>query len=59
MGKTSFLVKYNTGEFRLGSFSATVGIALTVSHKIINFKNQKKERIFNKMYKNAAEGVWK
>ncbi|KAH8364667.1 hypothetical protein KR084_009787, partial [Drosophila pseudotakahashii] len=31
VGKTSFLVKYNTGEFRLGSFSATVGIALTVS----------------------------
>ncbi|XP_002040793.2 ras-related protein Rab-26 isoform X1 [Drosophila sechellia] len=30
VGKTSFLVKYNTGEFRLGSFSATVGIALTV-----------------------------
>ncbi|XP_036336047.1 ras-related protein Rab-26-like isoform X4 [Rhagoletis pomonella] len=29
VGKTSFLVKYNTGEFRLGSFSATVGIALT------------------------------
>ncbi|XP_073841144.1 ras-related protein Rab-26-like [Musca autumnalis] len=31
VGKTSFLVKYNTGEFRLGSFSATVGIALTSS----------------------------
>ncbi|CAD7004631.1 unnamed protein product [Ceratitis capitata] len=32
VGKTSFLVKYNTGEFRLGSFSATVGIALTSSN---------------------------
>lgn len=31
VGKTSFLVKFNTGEFRAGSFSATVGIALTVS----------------------------
>lgn len=31
VGKTSFLVQYNTGEFRAGSFSATVGIALTVS----------------------------
>lgn len=30
VGKTSFLVQYNTGEFREGSFSATVGIALMV-----------------------------
>ncbi|XP_036336106.1 uncharacterized protein LOC118746358 [Rhagoletis pomonella] len=35
VGKTSFLVKYNTGEFRLGSFSATVGIALTLIVDII------------------------
>lgn len=31
VGKTSFLVQYHTGDFKLGSFSATVGIALTVS----------------------------
>lgn len=31
VGKTSFIVKYHTNEFRTGSFSATVGIALTVS----------------------------
>ncbi|KAG4077569.1 hypothetical protein HA402_002996 [Bradysia odoriphaga] len=34
VGKTSFLVQYNTGEFRAGSFSATVGIALT--NKIVS-----------------------
>lgn len=40
VGKTSFLVQYNTGEFRAGSFSATVGIALTVSRIIcIVFSN--------------------
>lgn len=31
VGKTSFLVFYQTGEFRAGSFSATVGVALSVS----------------------------
>lgn len=31
VGKTSFLVHYTTGEFKAGSFSATVGVALTVS----------------------------
>lgn len=34
VGKTSFLIKYHTGDFRLGSFSATVGIALTVSNTL-------------------------
>uniref|UniRef100_A0A1B0B5L3 Ras-related protein Rab-26 n=1 Tax=Glossina palpalis gambiensis TaxID=67801 RepID=A0A1B0B5L3_9MUSC len=37
VGKTSFLVKYNTGEFRLGSFSATVGIALTQINLLSDF----------------------
>lgn len=31
VGKTSFIVKYHSNEFRPASFSATVGIALTVS----------------------------
>lgn len=31
VGKTSLIVKYQTGDFRIGSFSATVGIAMTVS----------------------------
>ncbi|XP_055845216.1 ras-related protein Rab-26 isoform X1 [Episyrphus balteatus] len=37
VGKTSFLVKYNTGEFKAGSFSATVGIAL--NNKVVNVDN--------------------
>lgn len=31
VGKTSLLVHYQSGEFKAGSFSATVGVALTVS----------------------------
>lgn len=31
VGKTSFIVKYHTNEFKAASFSATVGISLTVS----------------------------
>lgn len=35
VGKTSFLVHYQTGEFKAGSFSATVGVALTVSDRYL------------------------
>lgn len=31
VGKTSLLVYYQTGEFKPGSFAATIGVALTVS----------------------------
>lgn len=31
VGKTSLLVKYDTGKFQTGNFSATVGIGFTVS----------------------------
>lgn len=31
VGKTSFIVRYHTNEFKIASFAATVGIALTVS----------------------------
>lgn len=37
VGKTSLLVKFDTGKFQTGSFSATVGIGFTVSYK--NFTN--------------------
>lgn len=30
MGKTSLLVKFDTGKFQSGNFSATVGIGFTV-----------------------------
>lgn len=36
VGKTSFIVKYHTNEFKTASFSATVGIALTVSAYAFN-----------------------
>lgn len=32
VGKTSLLVHYQSGEFKAGSFSATVGVALSVSN---------------------------
>ncbi|XP_032310029.1 ras-related protein Rab-26 isoform X5 [Drosophila ananassae] len=48
VGKTSFLVKYNTGEFRLGSFSATVGIALT------NQANQDQDERQKRGFKDAT-----
>jgi Ras-related protein Rab-37 len=33
VGKTSLLVKFDTGKFQTGNFSATVGIGFTVSAK--------------------------
>lgn len=33
VGKTSLLVKFDTGKFQTGNFSATVGIGFTVSTK--------------------------
>lgn len=37
VGKTSFLVHFTTGEFKAGSFSATVGVALTVSGDLFEY----------------------
>jgi len=42
VGKTSLLVKFDTGKFQTGNFSATVGIGFTVSTiniiKLLSYK---------------------